>query len=188
MNIFYLHTDPEWAASMHCDKHVVKMILESAQLLSTAHRLLDGVMSVELSEKGRKRKVWTLSDRREPILYKASHINHPSAKWVRESNFNYVWLYRLLDNLCTQYTSRYYKLHKVERDGLLLHLYRLPRNIPITHATPIPQCMPDEFKVDGDPVKAYRNYYMGHKVEMKKWNHSLTPEWWQENMTEWMFN
>ena len=178
MNIFYLDANPEWAASMHCDKHVVKMILESAQLLSTAHRLLDGVMSVELSEKGRKRKVWTLSDRREPILYKASHINHPSAKWVRESNFNYVWLYRLLDNLCTQYTSRYYKLHKVERDGLLLHLYRLPRNIPITHATPIPQCMPDEFKVDGDPVKAYRNYYCGHKTDMKKWAYSQTPAWY----------
>lgn len=93
MNIFYLHSDAKECAVMHCDKHVVKMILETAQLLSTAHRLLDG------------------ND--DPILYKATHKNHPSAIWTRKSQKNYLWLTSLLQNLCQEYTYRYGKIHAV---------------------------------------------------------------------------
>ena len=82
MNIFYLDEDPVLAAQMHCDKHVVKMILESAQLLSTAHLLIDGD---ELAD--------------ERGLYKATHKNHPSSKWVRDSSENYEWLWNLFDQL-----------------------------------------------------------------------------------------
>ena len=73
MNIFYLDSDPYVAAKMHCDKHVVKMILESAQMLSTAHRVLDGDEYAD--ERG---------------LYKMAHKNHPSTIWVRTSTDNYM--------------------------------------------------------------------------------------------------
>jgi hypothetical protein len=86
MNIFYLNYNPVICAQEHCDKHVVKMIVEYAQLLSTAHRVLDGIGYVELSANNRKVKRFKLDEPRESSLYKACHINHPSAVWTRSSN------------------------------------------------------------------------------------------------------
>ena len=80
MNIFYLDPDPKTCAQMHCDKHVTKMIIEYSQLMSTAHRVIDGEEYIDNSS-GRKIKRWKLSDIREDVLYKATHINHPSAIW-----------------------------------------------------------------------------------------------------------
>ena len=85
MNIFYLSDNPESAARQHCDKHIVKMVIEYAQLLSTAHRMLDGKEYIDVTANNRKIKRWRMEDGREAILYKASHINHPSAVWVRKS-------------------------------------------------------------------------------------------------------
>ena len=99
MNIFYLHHDVNKCAELHNDKHVVKMILEYAQLLSTAHRVLDGTLSIGLSETGRKQTRYVLPDNRESKLYVATHINHPSAIWCRQSYANYVWLSKLLTEL-----------------------------------------------------------------------------------------
>jgi hypothetical protein len=96
MNIFYLDHDPEQAAQYHCDKHVVKMILESAQLLSTAHRVLDGVVVQGKSVSGlRNVKRWRLDNEFDSVYYSASHINHPSAVWVRASPYHYNWLHNL---------------------------------------------------------------------------------------------
>ena len=94
MNIFYLDKDPVIAAQMHCDKHVVKMILESAQLMSTAHRFLDGDRYADKNG-----------------LYKLTHKNHPTAIWVRKSKENYMWTWNLLDALLQEYTKRYNKHH-----------------------------------------------------------------------------
>ena len=107
MNIFYLDHDVYNCAEMHNDKHVVKMILEYAQLLSTAHRFLDGTVSSGLSKTGRKQTRYVLSDHREHVLYGATHINHPSAVWVRQSYDNYIWLSNMLIALCEEYTHRY---------------------------------------------------------------------------------
>ena len=93
MNIFYLDNDPKVCAQMHLDKHVVKMILEYCQLLSTAHRVLDGTEVMGKSKTGRNVKRWILPDKREEIVYSATHINHPSAVWARQSAMNYYWLY-----------------------------------------------------------------------------------------------
>jgi hypothetical protein len=93
MNIFYLDNDIKKCVEMHNDKHCVKMILEYAQLLSTAHRFLDGTQSVGLSETGRKQTRYVLPDGRESVLYSATHINHPSAVWVSQSDAYYAWLY-----------------------------------------------------------------------------------------------
>ena len=100
MNIFYLDHDVTKCAEMHNDKHVVKMILEYAQLLSTAHRVLDGTICDGFSDSGRRKKTYTLSDSRNDILYSATHINHPSAVWVRQSDTNYKWLQSMLVTLC----------------------------------------------------------------------------------------
>ena len=179
MNIFYLHNDPFECAVMHNDKHCVKMILEYAQLLSTAHRVLDGVSTRTKSPvSGRQKTVYVLSDKRESILYSATHINHPSAVWVRKSQSNYIWLSQLLHQLCKEYTYRYGKVHKVERDGLLEELYNWPMNIaqgPFTEPTP---AMPDEYKVPGNSIASYRNYYVGDKQRMAKWKQRSKPDWY----------
>ena len=105
MNIFYLHQDPKVCAQWAVDSHCVKMILESAQLLSTAHRVLDGVQYIDTSS-GRKIKRWKLDDDREGILYSATHVNHPCAVWARESNNKYGWLWIYLYEHCKEYTRR----------------------------------------------------------------------------------
>jgi hypothetical protein len=178
MNIFALDKDPQKAAQLHCDKHVVKMILEYAQLLSTAHRVLDGNLVVGQSASGRKNTSWILSDNRNNILYKATHNNHPSAIWTRQSRDNYAWLWKLLDALCKEYTHRYIKVHKVEREGLLEQLRFVPSGIAehpkLTEPTP---AMPDIYKVKGDSITSYRNYYVGAKKDMAKWKNRQTPEW-----------
>ena len=140
MNIFYLSDDPRDAAIMQCDRHVVKMILESAQLLSTAHREVDG-------------DYWADANG----LYKRTHKNHPSAVWARESHENYQWLYRHFYALCDEYRYRYGKEHKTWQK-LGLALAESPVGIGTADFTVPPQCMPDMYK---SPccVTAYRNYY-----------------------------
>lgn len=96
MNIFYLHNDPTECAKLHADKHVVKMILEYAQLLSTAHRILDGHEVIEQTANGRRIKRWKLESDLDKVLYKSTHSNHPSAIWVRQNQQNYIWLSQLL--------------------------------------------------------------------------------------------
>lgn len=178
MNIFYLHNDPRTCAEMHNDKHCVKMILEYAQLLSTAHRFLDGNPDQRLSTSGRKKTVYVLADHRDTTLYSATHINHPSAIWVRQSYNNYFWLSELLIELCKEYTHRYGKVHKVERDGLLNELLHAPKNInlsaPFTEPTP---AMPDDVKVLGDSIASYRKYYIQNKAHLAKWKNRPVPCW-----------
>jgi hypothetical protein len=164
---------------MHLDKHVVKMILEYAQLLSTAHRVLDGHLMVGISDSGRKQTSWILSDHRHDILYKATHLNHPSAVWARQSRDNYVWLWKLLNALCKEYTFRYEKVHKVEREGLLEQLRFVPSGIKEhpTFTEPTP-AMPDIYKVPNNSRESYRNYYLGAKKDMAKWKNRNAPNWW----------
>ena len=168
---------------MHNDKHVVKMILEYAQLLSTAHRVLDGVELSGLSDSGRKKKFWTLGDSRDYTLYKATHINHPSAVWVRKSAQNYMWLAEMLEMLCGEYTYRYGKVHKVERDGLMQLLKNeFPKNLPIAPFTEPTPAMPDDVKIIGDSIKSYRNYYINNKAHLANWKKRTTPEWYIANV------
>ena len=182
MNIFFLDTDPKIAAQQHCDKHVVKMIIEYAQLLSTAHRLLDGAQYVQPNQYNRQMKRWKLEDYREPILYKASHINHPSAIWTRQCGDNYQWLWKLFKHLCEEYRHRYggeeNKEHKTSL--LLAPLSFRPQNIDMYSPwTEPPQAMPDDVKVPGDSITAYRNYYKVHKARFAKWTNRETPNWYK---------
>lgn len=143
---------------MHVDKHVVKMILEYCQLLSTAHRVLDK------------------SD--NDLLYKATHVNHPSAKWVRLSSDAYVWLTELLVFLCAEYTHRYGKIHKCQRIGLVDFLAKnVPKNIPTVPFAEPPCAMPDKYKIEGDAISSYRNYYNNDKAYIGKWKNRDVPTW-----------
>ena len=180
MNIFYLDPDPQICAEMHNNKHCVKMILEYAQLLSTTHRVLDGTIIDRLSPSGRKQKAYVLADNRESALYSATHINHPSAIWVRKTHQNYIWLTELLGELCYEYTYRYEKTHKVERDGLLKVLRtNLPANIPIGPFTAPTPAMPDDVKVPGNSLASYRNYYNKNKTHLANWKNRPVPQWFQ---------
>jgi hypothetical protein len=176
MNIFYLDNDPKTCAEMHVDKHCVKMILEYAQLLSTAHRVLDGNLSTRLSKSGRKQQHYSLPDSRDSVLYSATHVNHPSAIWVRHSYENYEWLYQLFVSLLKEYTYRYGRMHATER--LIDDLYTAPTNIPkgvgFTEPTP---AMPEDYKVAGDSIQSYKNYYLGDKQRMFSWKKRQTPTW-----------
>ena len=180
MNIFYLDHDVTECAKMHNDKHVVKMILEYAQLLSTAHRILDGTELSVLSATGRKKKVWQLPDNRDSVLYSCTHANHPSAIWVRQSDKNYDWLFAMFQALMTEYTHRYDKVHATSR--LEQYLAQLPKNIPQKGFTEPTPAMPDEVKIPGDSIKSYRNYYINNKVHLASWKKRQVPEWFNANI------
>jgi hypothetical protein len=185
MNIFYLDHNPSKCAEYHVDKHSIKMILEYAQLLSTAHRILDGKQITVQSESGRNVKRWILDGELNSILYSATHINHPSAVWCRQSAQNYMWLAELLEECCKEYTYRYGKVHKVESDGLMQALKNnFPKNIlnePFTQPTP---AMPDLCKVKNDSIQSYRNYYVQCKEHLWSWkgkiNSRQEPTWFDE--------
>jgi hypothetical protein len=180
MNIFYLDHDVKKCAEMHNDKHVVKMILEYAQLLSTAHRVLDGTIVVGLSKTGRKQSRYVLPDSRESLLYSATHLNHPSAVWVRQSDKNYSWLFEMFESLLEEYTYRYGKKHACEK--LVWALEVRPNNIPRGNFTEPTPAMPDEVKIVGDSIASYRNYYINNKTHLANWKKRTTPEWYIANV------
>lgn len=192
MNIFALDANPKYAAKYHCDKHVIKMILESCQLLSTAHRVLDGIQTIRISNKGRKIKVWRLNDSKlDSFIYSATHINHPSAIWCRQTKEQYLWLAQLTLELCKEYTYRYGKTHKCQAIGLVDWFNEnTPQNIPSTNKFVLPTpAMPEHCKVPGDVVASYRNYYLLEKQHMLSWkgkiNSAEIPIWVLESDLYW---
>jgi len=175
MNIFYLHADPTLCAQQHVNKHVIKMIVEYAQLLSTAHRLLDGVETLGVSAAGRSVKRWQLPDERDGLLYHATHNQHPSALWTRASAENYQWLYCLFVAVLTEYSFRYDKIHATAR--LIQPLQSSPNYIALQDFTEPTPAMPDDYKVTNDVVQSYRNYYQGSKSHLFAWKNRAVPDW-----------
>lgn len=155
MNIFYLDQDPRLAAVAHCDKHVGKMVVETAQLLSTAHHVANTPFA--------------------PLVYKPTHINHPSAVWVRASQDHYSWTWELFRELANEFAHRRGKLHLSYR-RLSNYLCHNPLALPLKGFTPPPQCMPEELR-GPDTVEAYRRYY--HTKTFAAWNWGRpAPSWW----------
>ena len=151
MNIFYLHKDPVVAAKVQYNKHVVKMILESAQMLCTAHHEIMGEDA--------------------DVPYKRAHVNHPSTIWARQNKNHYRWLFNHMIALGDEYTARYGKIH-LSISKCFLPLYRYPVGIPDGAFEQPPQCMPNEFK-DECSVKAYWNYYIGEKYTVANKNEKI---------------
>ena len=180
MNIFYLHNDPRICAEMHCDKHVVKMIIEYAQLMSTAHRVLDGNEYIDLTTNGRRIKRWRLFDDREQLLMKASHINHPSGVWCRSNSSNYEWLYQMWQYLCDEYTHRYGKVHSCARLDYILCM--TPDRIKDGVFYSPPPAMPDECKIPNNSLDSYRKYYIEKKSHFAKWSKRNIPLWYSQTL------
>ena len=157
MNIFFLHKDPSRAAKAQCDKHVVKMVLETTQMLSTAARR-NGF----------------------DIGYKAAYPSHPMTRWVGDNNYNFSWALEHAQELSKEYVARYNKFHACQK---VINKFLPLKGSYINFSEP-PQCMPDEFKCD-DYVRAYRNYYI-HKIgEWKhppKWFQSLDADPYYANV------
>lgn len=177
MNIFVVDSNPRVAAESLCDKHVVKMIVESAQMLSTTHRVLDGSMYHEMTKGNRPRKIkrWRLDDEREDHLFKASFVNHPCTQWTMECCENYRWHVSHAFALCKEYTRRYHRRHRTQ-DLIEYLTLRFPNNIKNAEITPFAMAMPDKYKGE-DPVQAYRDYYNGEKTNIASWKHGNQPEW-----------
>jgi hypothetical protein len=182
MNLFILDQDPVVAAQLQCDKHVVKMIVESAQMLSTAHRMLDGSFTRRKSKSGKTMsKYWVLPDDRENTFYKAVHMRHPCTIWTAESTSNYTWHWTHFAALCDEYQYRYGKIHST--DSLLRDaLYSFPTNIPHGPATPQPLAMkanPECINYN-DIVGSYRKFYQTKQARFKMaWTNREIPSWFQ---------
>ena len=180
MNIFYIHSCPYQCAIQHGDKHVVKMIVEYCQLMSTAHRVLDGEKVYEISKGGRKIARWRLDDNRVS-LYKATHVNHPSSVWVRQSRQNYLWLHELTCALVDEYKYRWFKTAHAS-ESVLAMLKQVPLNVGHSAFTPPSLAMPDEYKSDSH-LMSYRHFYSIEKSHLHTWTRRPTPEWigdWQQ--------
>ena len=156
MNIFYLHHIAVLCAQMHVDKHIVKMPLETTQMLCSVHYMVESTYSPP---------------------YKLTHKNHPCSIWARASLANYMWLCELGKELCREYTLRYKRVHKCEQ--YIDELAKNPPPIPDIGLTPLAQAMPDMYK-DDDPIVAYRHYYAFDKFHLHSWKNRDPPEWIDE--------
>jgi len=182
MNIFILSEEPIEAAEMLCDKHVPKMIVESAQMLSTVHRLLDGIPEKRRSRSGKTMQTYySFGDERDELYYLAVHKYHPCTTWTKESKANYDWHYKHFVAMGNEFEYRFGKPHAtIGKLGKLLA--KSPINIPDIGMTPyalamshFPECI-----VEGDAVASYRNYYHADKLRFAKWNRGrAAPQWWQ---------
>lgn len=152
MNIFILDKDIRTCAQYHCDQHVLKMILESVQILCTA-----------LNKKGFL------------TPYKSTHANHPSVLWAEQSFANFLWLSELTLELNKEYKYRYDKQSDHKSITVLTEISQ--HSFPSIGLTPFPQAMPDKYKVTDDTVLAYRNFYRGDKAKFAKWTKRAPPEW-----------
>ena len=155
MNIFILDEDPVLAAQYQADKHVVKMVLETAQILCTVRE-------------------------KENPPYRPTHKNHPCVKWARESFDNYSWLLKHLRALLDEYTFRYNKKHKTEAVYAWLSSEKEidAGELPQIGLTPFAQAMPEEYRQSSDAVQAYRRYYIKDKYKIAEWNKARPkPDW-----------
>ena len=152
MNIFVLDDCPKKSAEMACDKHVVKMILESAQMLCTV-----------------------ANDKGFESPYKPVHRKHPCTIWVSKSRSNWEWLIDHSVALCDEYTSRYRKTHKSR--AVIEWAKSLNIDLPSTGLTNFAQAMPEKYK-RRSAVEAYRLYYLGEKKRFAKWKFTKKPDWW----------
>lgn len=153
MNIFVLARKPALCAAYHCDKHVVKMIIEYAQMLSTCQHHFTGS---------------------SPL--RPTHKNHPCTVWVMKSVHNYNRLAELALELCKEYTKRYKKTHALE--VVIVGLQNPPKQLPSSQRrSPFSTVMPEQYIHAGDAVRSYRNYYLGDKKRFAQRRYSKTPRW-----------
>ena len=169
MNLFFLDIDPKKCAEYHCDKHVVKMIIELVQMLYTAHRVLNSELP--------------------PGAYQLHSKNHPTCVWIRKSLENYTYAAQVAVELGKEYTHRYSKIHSSgpHAEWLLNNIPKFDQKVDyinepifssntIAGVTPVPLAMPEDSMLE-DTIKSYRRYYLLHKVRFAKWTRRDVPHW-----------
>lgn len=176
MNIFFLDRDPKKAARYHCDKHVVKMPLEHCQMLSDAHRILDGIPHKVMGNK-RQKTVYILQEEiKEQLIYKSFMPHHKCSKWVRKSRDHYNWTFECTKYLIEELEIRYGTVHKIKKSGLLEILSNPPQSLFWAGWEDPPHAMPTDCYM-GCAVESYRNYYRMHKKDFATWK-TGEPYWW----------
>jgi hypothetical protein len=186
MNVFVLDKNPKKAAEYHCNKHVVKMILETCQMMTTAcwvDLLHKRGKKTSDFKKQKDMQAWLFENVTEDLrpTWRMTHINHPCSVWTRESMDNYWWLGELGINLLLEYSARYKKIHSTTEifDWLFLH----PPGLASKGLTPHPICMPELYKKEDNVVESYRRFYIGDKSRFAKWEpRAQTPEWYNEGI------
>lgn len=154
MNIFVLSDNQQQAAEWHLDKHIVKMPLETAQMLCTALHFQNC----------------------QDVPYKPAHVKHPCTLWTAESKYNFLWLCELGFSLCKEYTFRYGKIHKCQE--VINFCYKNYNLLPNTPRTTFVQAMPDEHKRP-NPIDGYQEYYRKAKNHIAVWSKREIPFWYQ---------
>jgi len=152
LNIFFLDEDVTLCAQYHCNAHVVKMILESTQMLCTV-----------------------LHSHALAAPYRSTHVKHPCVVWAGESLDNWRWLRVLVVELNKEYQYRFE--HEAPHRSVNVALTLVEPPIPSFGITERPQIMPGQYQVSGDPVAAYRNFYLGEKRHLLKYSRRAVPEW-----------
>ena len=179
MNIFYLAYSPKSCAQQQFDSHVVKMTLETAQMLSTAHRVLDGT-PVQV---GKKTLLVLPSEEIihdeivNPKVYKTTHVNHPCSVWIRQSTENYAWAYQLMIELDLERQFRY----KTPQSKTITNhgdfLKQFPKNLKVEKMSTPPQAMDVQYQ-HADVIQAYRQCYVYAKSHLAKWTNRSKPRWY----------
>lgn len=178
MNIFVLDLEPSKCAEYHCNKHLVKMLVEHCQILGSIAYTARGIhrkADITPDFIGRTFKGFPRSREGSPHPYGIGYRNHPCTQWAAKSLDNYRWLCELTMEMAYEYTRRYGRKHACE-DICQWYASNHPE-LPIIGMTPFAQAMPDDCK-NPDAVKAYRKYYQIHKARFAKWPVGKTPSWW----------
>jgi hypothetical protein len=160
MNLFFLDDNPLLAARMHSDKHVGKMLVETAQMLSTGLRLAG-----------------------HDIGYRVAYRNHPMTIWVRSGAENFAWAYALARGLAEEFEYRFGRRHKTaDQLGAMLTGADWRASFGTAPLMPVPLCMPAEYKIASDPVACYRALYRGEKAYFAKYTRRPAPEFMRDVM------
>lgn len=184
MNIFVLDSDPVAAAKMHADKHVVKMVLETAQILSTAVWRTMFIKDPASEKEPYISIVAKFVKEKEPFIYKPTHKKHPCVLWAGQNSVRFNWLKKLGIALCEEYTYRYGKIHKSESVIKQIFYPGIDTCFVDPPLTPFALAMPDIYKV-GDVVESYRRYYLGAKQRMLVYTKREPPSWIPDGVARW---
>jgi hypothetical protein len=178
MNIFCLDENPQLCAKYHCNKHVVKMITEHNQMLTTNLYILNGLSKEEINHSTFNNFPRKNADGSQNP-YRIVHVNHPCTKWLRASKFNTLWLLLMNKYLCDEYLERYGKKHKGNIiNNWLMQKYNSMYLFGEPHLMKHVQAMPKDVKNE-NAVIAYRQYYVKYKSHFAKWK-DFQPEWYAQ--------
>lgn len=182
MNLFLLSLIPQENAEMHCDQHVVKMILEGTQIVCTVLHI-DRALDTYCPRPLEKHELALVRDQAAsyPDWYKPTHVNHPLVVWARQSLEHFSFVRSYVSALHEEYRYRFQKA--CHKSGALCETLPFPNHVPsIPGPIKFVLCMPEEYQNPSDPVQSYRDFYKGAKTSFVKYKYRAPPTWLIESM------